>query len=145
MKRKIHTAETQRAQRKPKMDTNELSKRIIGTAIEIHKVLGPGLLESAYEECLCHELDLQKLSFERQKPLPIKYKSIKLDCGYKLDVLVEESIVLELKSCKKIESIHKAQLLTYLKLTRVNLGLLLNFNSVVMRDGIVRMVNKLKD
>ena len=96
------------------MDTNELSKRIIGTAIEVHKVLGPGLLESAYEECLCHELYLQKLSFERQKPLPIKYKNIKLDCGYKLDMVVEESIVLELKSCKRIEPIHKAQLLTYL-------------------------------
>ena len=142
---KFLTAETQRAQRKPTMDTNELSKRIIGTAIEVHKVLGPGLLESAYEECLCHELYLQKLSFERQRPLPITYKNIKLDCGYKLDVFVEESIVLELKSCERIKPIHKAQLLTYLKLTGVNLGLLLNFNAVVMRDGIVRMVNKLKD
>jgi len=127
------------------MDTNALSNRIIGTAIEVHKVLGPGLLESAYEECLCHELHLQKLSFERQKPLPVQYKSIKLDCGYKLDMVVEESIVLELKSCERIKPIHKAQLLTYLKLTGVNLGLLLNFNSVVMRNGIVRMVNKLKD
>jgi GxxExxY protein len=127
------------------MDTNELSKRIIGTAIEVHKVLGPGLLESAYEECLCHELYLQKLSFERQRPLPIKYKNIKLDCGYKLDVFVEELIIIELKSCERIKPIHKAQLLTYLKQTGVNLGLLLNFNAVVMRDGIVRMVNKLKD
>ena len=127
------------------MDTNELSNRIIGTAIEVHKVLGPGLLESAYEECLCHELHMQKLSIERQKPLPVQYKSIKLDCGYKLDMVVEESIVLELKSCERIKPIHKVQLLTYLKLTGVNLGLLLNFNSVVMRNGIVRMVNKLKD
>ena len=108
-------------------------------------MLGPGLLESAYEECLCHELYLQKLSFERQKPLPITYKNIKLDCGYKLDVFVEELIILELKSCERIKPIHKAQLLTYLKQTGVNLGLLLNCNAVVMRGGIVRMVNKLKD
>ena len=127
------------------MDINKLSKEIIGTAIEVHKVLGPGLLESAYEECLCHELHLQNLSFERQKPLPVKYKGIKLDCGYRLDVVVEELIILELKSSERIEPIHKAQLLTYLKLTGLNLGLLLNFNSVVMRDGIVRMVNKLKE
>lgn len=127
------------------MDINKLSKKIIGTAIEVHKVLGPGLLESAYEECLCHELHLQNLSFERQKPLPVKYKGIKLDCGYRLDVVVEELIILELKSSERIEPIHKAQLLTYLKLTGLNLGLLLNFNSVVMRDGIVRMVNKLKE
>ena len=127
------------------MDTNTLSKRIIGIAIEVHKVLGPGLLESSYEECLCHELHLHNLSFERQKPLPVKYKGIKLDCGYKLDVVVEESIVLELKSCEKIKPIHKAQLLTYLKLTGHNLGFLLNFNSVVMRNGIVRMVNKFKE
>ena len=127
------------------MDTNELSNRIIGTAIEVHKVLGPSLLESAYEECLCHELHMQKLSLERQKPLPVQYKSIKLDCGYKLDMVVENSIVLELKSCERIKPIHKAQLLTYLKLTGVTLGLLLNFNAVVMRNGIVRMVNKLED
>jgi GxxExxY protein len=127
------------------MDTNTLSKRIIGIAIEVHKVLGPGLLESSYEECLCHELHLHNLSFERQKPLPVKYKGIKLDCGYKLDVVVEESIVLELKSCEKIKSIHKAQLLTYLKLAGHNLGILLNFNSVVMRNGIVRLVNKFKE
>ena len=127
------------------MDTNTLSKTIIGIAIEIHKVLGPGLLESSYEECFCHELHLHNLSFERQKSLPIKYKNITLDCGYKLDVVVERSIVLELKSCEKIKSIHKAQLLTYLKLSGHNLGFLLNFNSVVMRNGIVRMVNKFKE
>ena len=127
------------------MDTNTLSKTIIGIAIEIHKVLGPGLLESSYEECFCHELHLNNLSFERQKPLPVKYKNIKLDYGYKLNVVVEESIVLELKSCEKIKSIHKAQLLTYLKLTGHHLGFLLNFNSVVMHNGIVRMVNKFKE
>ena len=140
-----HTAEAQRTQRKSIMNINELSKRIVGSAIEAHKVLGPGLLESAYEECLCHELHLHNLSFERQQPLPVKYKDIQLDCGYKLDVLVEEVIILELKSCERISPIHKAQLLTYLKLTGLNVGLLLNFNAVVMRDGIVRLVNKLKE
>jgi GxxExxY protein len=103
------------------------------------------LLESAYEECLCHELHLHNLSFERQKSLPVRYKGIKLDCGYTLDVVVEEVIILELKSCERIAPIHKAQVLTYLKLTGLNLGLLLNFNAVVMRDGIVRLVNELKE
>ena len=126
------------------MDINELSSKIIGGAIEVHKALGPGLLESAYEECMCHELNLQGFSLERQKPLPVTYKGIILDCGYRLDIVVEKMIILELKSCEKIEPIHKAQLLTYLKLAGLNLGLLLNFNVPVMRDGIVRIVNELK-
>jgi GxxExxY protein len=96
------------------MDLNELSSRIIGAAIEIHKHLGPGLLESSYEECLCHELAERGFSFERQKALPLHYKKIRLDCGYRIDLLVENSIILELKSCDRIEEIHKAQLLTYL-------------------------------
>jgi len=124
---------------------NTLSSKIIGAAIEVHKALGPGLLESAYEECLCHELHLRGLSFERQIPLPIVYKGVKLDCGYRLDIIVENAIILELKSCEKIEPIHQAQLLTYLKLTGHNLGLLLNFNTPIMRDGIVRIVNELKE
>lgn len=99
------------------MDMNQLSSKIIGAAIEVHKSLGPGLLESTYEECLCHELSIQGLSFEKQKPLPIDYKGKRLDCGYRLDIVVENEIILELKSCEKIESIHKAQLLTYLKLS----------------------------
>ena len=127
------------------MDINELTSKIIGAAIEVHKNLGPGLLESAYEECLCHELNLRGFSFEKQKPLAVKYKGLKLDCGYRLDVVVENLVILELKSCEKIEPIHKAQLLTYLKLTGLNLGLLLNFNVTVMRKGIVRVVNKLKE
>ena len=127
------------------MDINELSSKIIGGAIEVHKALGPGLLESAYEECICHELNLQGFSLERQKPLPVIYKGIILDCGYRLDIVVEKMIILELKSCEKIEPIHKAQLLTYLKLAGLNLGLLLNFNVPVMRDGIVRIANKLKE
>ena len=123
------------------MDLNELSSKIIGAAIEVHKILGPGLLESAYEQCLCKELDLRKIFFERQKPLPLEYKGDKLDCGYRLDVVVEKAIILELKACQEIEPIHKAQLLTYLKLSKLSLGLLLNFNVRLMRDGIVRIVN----
>ena len=127
------------------MDINELSSRIIGAAIEVHKALGPGLLESAYEECLSHEFSLWNFSFERQKSLPVIYKGKKLDCGYRLDMVVENAIILELKSCEKIEPIHKAQLLTYLKLSGLHLGLILNFNTTVMRDGIVRIVNELKE
>ncbi len=127
------------------MDINRLSSKIIGAAIEVHKAFGPGLLESAYEQGICHEMSLRRLSFERQKPLPVIYKGVKLDCGYRLDVVVEKAIILELKSCEKIEPIHRAQLLTYLRLSGLNLGLLLNFNVTVMRDGIVRMVNKFKE
>jgi GxxExxY protein len=127
------------------MDINKLSSNVIGAAIEVHKTLGPGLLESAYEECLCHELSLQGLSFERQKPLAVTYKEKLLDCGYRLDIVVEKKIILELKSCEKIEPIHKAQLLTYLRLSGINLGLILNFNVPVMRNGIARVVNKLKE
>jgi GxxExxY protein len=127
------------------MDINELSSKIIGAAIEVHKGLGPGLLESSYEECLCYELGLRGLSFERQKPLPVIYKRKKLDCGYRLDIVVENAIILELKSCKKIEPIHKAQVLTYLKLSGLNLGLILNFDTTAMKDGIVRIVNELKE
>lgn len=127
------------------MDINKLSNRIIGSAIEVHKALGPGLLESAYEQCLCHELNLRDLSFEKQKELAVVYKGIKLDCGYRLDIVVGNAIILELKSCEKIEPIHKAQLLTYLKLSKSSLGLILNFNMPVMRDGIVRIVNEFKE
>ena len=127
------------------MNMNQLSSNIIGAAIEVHKTLGPGLLESAYEECLCHELGIQGLLFEKQKPLSIDYKGKKLDCGYRLDIVVEKAVIIELKSCEKIEPIHKAQLLTYLKLSEFNLGLILNFNVPLMRDGIVRIVNELSE
>ena len=127
------------------MDINELSSRIIGAAIEVHKALGPGLLESAYEECLSHEFSFRNFSFERQKSLPLIYKGKKLDCGYRLDLVVGNAIILELKSCEKIEPIQKAQLLTYLKLSGLHLGLILNFNTTVMRDGIVRIVNELNE
>jgi len=126
------------------MTINDLSGLVIGAAIEVHKVLGPGLLESAYENCLCHELQLRSVIFERQKPLPITYKGVDLDCGYRLDVVVQGMLVLEVKACDRIEPIHQAQLLTYLKLSGLSLGLLLNFNVPVMRDGIVRVANELK-
>jgi len=127
------------------MKINDLTGQIIGAAIEVHKALGPGLLESAYEECLCYEFGLRKFMYDRQKPLPIEYRGVKLDCGYRLDVAVEKAVLLELKSCERIEAIHKAQLLTYLKLSGLKVGLLLNFNVPVMRDGIVRIANELKE
>jgi GxxExxY protein len=127
------------------MNINKLRSRIIGATIEVHKALGPGLLESTYEECISHELSIGGLSLEKQKPLPVQYKGINLDCSYRLDVVVENAIILELKSCEKIEPIHKAQLLTYLKLSGFKLGLLLNFNVILMREGIVRIVNELEE
>ena len=122
---------------------NELSNKIIGSAIEVHRHLGPGLLESSYEACLCRELDICGLSFERQKPLGLVYKGTKVDCVYKLDVVVDGLVILELKSVDQIVPIYEAQLLTYLKLTDIKLGILINFNVAVLKDGIKRIVNKL--
>jgi len=119
-------------------DINQLTGLIIGAAIEVHKGLGPGLLESAYEECLCHELALRSISFERQKDLPIKYKGVNLDCGYRLDIISEKKVIVELKACERLEPIHEAQILTYLKLTGLKIGLLINFNVPVLKDGIKR-------
>ena len=121
--------------------SNELSNRIIGAALEIHRILGPGLLESAYEECLCYELKQAGLLFERQKSLPVTYKEIHLDCGYRIDILVEKLVIVELKAVEHVEEIHKAQLLTYLKLSNLWLGLLINFNVPLLKDGITRIVN----
>lgn len=121
--------------------SDELSKSIIGAAIEVHRNLGPGLLESAYEKCLCYELASKRISFERQKNLPITYKDIHLDCGYRIDILVEKLVIIELKTVEHIESIHEAQLLTYLKLSDLWLGLLINFNVPVLKEGICRIVN----
>ena len=126
------------------MDLNKLSSRIIGAAIEVHKTIGPGLLESTYEECLCHEFGLQGIKYHRQVNFPVCYKKKELDCGYRVDVLVERSIILELKAVDAIAPIHKAQLLTYLKISDLQLGFLLNFNVPVMKNGIHRMVNKLE-
>jgi GxxExxY protein len=124
-------------------EENGLSQEIIGAAIEVHRSLGPGLLESAYEECLCHELTLRGLPFERQKPLPVAYKGINLDCGYRLDVVVGGLVILELKSVERIEPIHDAQLLTYLRLSNVKLGILINFNVPLLKNGIRRLINNL--
>ncbi len=109
-----------------------LSNRIIGAAIEVHRILGPGLLESAYEECLSRELSLRNVPFERQVPLPVEYKGTRLDCGYRLDLVVDGLVIVELKAIEKIEPIHEAQLLTYLRLTDLWLGLLINFNVAVL-------------
>jgi GxxExxY protein len=121
-----------------------LTDKIIGAAIEVHKALGPGLLESAYEGCLAHELSLASVSFERQIPLPVTYKSYLLDCGYRLDFLVEKTVVLEIKAVEGLQPIHEAQLLTYLKLGGWPIGLLINFNVPVLKKGIKRMVYNLK-
>lgn len=126
-----------------KSKTDKLSYEIIGAAIEVHRHIGPGLLESAYEECLCQELKIRKIKFNRQVALPVTYKGIDLDCGYRLDLVLEGLIIVELKAVEKILPIHEAQLLTYLKLTNLKIGLLINFNSVVLKDGIKRIVNNL--
>jgi GxxExxY protein len=120
-----------------------LTQRIISAAIEVHRYLGPGLLESTYENCLCREFSNRDIAFERQVPLPVVYKGLKLDCGYRLDFLVENEVVVELKAVTQLEKIHEAQLLTYLRLTGKKLGLLLNFNVLLMKHGIKRMANGL--
>ena len=120
---------------------NAVTDRIIGAAIEVHKTLGPGLLESAYENCLAHEFSLLKLEYERQVPLPVVYKSLPLDCGYRLDFLIAKKVVVEVKAIEALESIHQAQLLTYLKLGGWKVGLLINFNVPLLQRGIKRIVN----
>jgi GxxExxY protein len=119
---------------------NEITHAIIGAAIEVHKRLGPGLLESAYEECLLHELRTRNLSVERQKGLPVIYKEVKLDCGYRLDLLVEGKVVVELKSVENLAPIHEAIILTYLRLSGQKIGLLINFNVTVLKDGVRRFI-----
>jgi GxxExxY protein len=114
---------------------------IVGAAIEVHRRLGPGLLESAYESCLCRELSFREIEFQRQVPLPLEYRGLQLDCGYRLDMVVNQSIIIEVKALRKILPIHRAQVLTYLKLTQLRLGLLINFNVEVLRSGIYRIVN----
>jgi GxxExxY protein len=118
----------------------ELTQAIIGAAIEVHRVLGPGLLESAYEECLCHELSLRGLSFKRQVELPVVYKGIRLDCGYRMDLVVEDRVVLELKTVEQLLPVHEAQLLTYLKLSGIKVGLLFNFHAETLKQGMKRRV-----
>ncbi len=121
-------------------EKDPLTEQVIGLAIEVHRGLGPGLLESAYEACLCYELDQIGIAFKRQVPLPVVYKSVKLDCGYRMDIVVADSLIIELKTIERILPVHEAQLLTYLKLSGFHTALLLNFNSAVLKDGIRRFV-----
>ena len=122
------------------MEFENLSKEIIGAAIEVHKILGPGLLESAYEECLCYELGNRGLKYERQKPIPVVYKEIKLECGYRVDIIIENQILVELKSVDAINPIHEAIVLTYLQFSTIRVGLLINFNVTQLKNGIKRFV-----
>ena len=122
------------------MEFEELTRKIIGASIDVHKILGPGLLESAYEECLFYELTQQGLRVERQKPVPIVYKEIKLDYGYRIDLLVEDIVIIELKSIDAFAPIHEAQILTYMKFANKKIGLLMNFNVTVLKNGLKRYV-----
>jgi GxxExxY protein len=120
----------------------DLTRKIIGAAIEVHRVLGPGLLESAYEECLCKELFLRGIAHERQKPIPVVYKGVKLEGGYRIDILIEHRIVVELKAIEQIAPIHEAVVLTYLKLSGNRIGLLINFHVPVLKEGVRRYIWK---
>ncbi|OQK15816.1 GxxExxY protein [Methyloprofundus sedimenti] len=115
---------------------SDLSNKVIGCAIEVHKTLGPGLLESTYQQCLAHELSINHIKFKIEYPLPVNYKGIQLDCGYRLDLLVEDKIILELKSVEQLKGIHEAQLLTYMKLMNIKQGFLINFNVKLLKQGL---------
>ncbi len=119
---------------------DSLTESVIDFAMEVHRTLGPGLLESAYQECLCYELKANAIAFGRQVALPVIYKTVKLDCGYRMDLVVDDQLVVELKTVEKILPIHEAQLLTYLRLSEIRTGLLLNFNTAILKNGIKRMV-----
>jgi len=127
------------------MKINEITEAVIGAAMEVHRTLGPGLLESAYIQCLCYELALRKVAFQLELPLPVQYKGVKLDCGYRLDLVAVDAVVVEVKAVETITPLHQAQLLTYLRLGGWKVGLLINFNVPVLRDGIVRRVLKLDE
>ena len=122
------------------MEFDDLSNRVIGCAIEVHRHLGPGLLESAYEQCLAHELSRNNIAFQLQLAQPVRYKDVLLDCGYRIDILVENQLIVELKSVEKLLGIHEAQLLTYMKLAEIKTGLLMNFNVTKLKEGIKRFV-----
>ena len=124
---------------KTKGQIDEITEGIIGAAIEVHRGLGPGLLESTYEACLGYELHQRRIAFEAQKGLPVRYKGVSLDCGYRLDIVVADCLILELKACECLTAMHQAQLLTYLKLTGIKTGLLINFNVKVLKEGIKRI------
>jgi GxxExxY protein len=122
------------------VEFDRLSNRVIGCAIEVHRVLGPGLLESTYEQCLARELQLHDLQFHLQWPLPVEYKGVRLDCGYRVDLLVERKLIIELKALGTILPVHQAQLLSYMELADIRIGLLINFNVFVLKDGMQRLV-----
>lgn len=122
------------------MEINEITRKIIGCAITVHKDLGPGLLESAYEECLAYELIKHGLNIKRQQPTPVTYKDIKLDCGYRIDILVENTVIIELKVVDQINPVHEAQILTYMKFSNKKMGLLINFNVSLLKNGIKRYI-----
>ena len=125
------------------MNENELSKIVVDCIFKVHKNIGPGLLESAYEECLFYELSKTNLNIERQKPLPLFYETIKMEIGYRLDFLIDNKVVIEVKAVEALNDVHKAQVITYLKLSGTKLALLVNFNVVLIKDGIKRIVNNL--
>ena len=127
------------------MELNDLTQEIIGAAMKVHSKLGPGLLESAYEACLEYELKKRGFKVERQKALPVVYEEVELDCGYRIDLLVNDSVILELKAIEKLQPIHDAQLLSYLKLGDLHVGLLINFHVLHLRDGIKRLVNNYQE
>lgn len=127
------------------MNENEISNKVIGLAIEVHKSLGPGLLESAYKECLYYKLIQSGLKVEKEKPMPLVFENVKLDCGYRMDLLVENKLVIEIKSAEALNDVHTAQILTYMKLGNFKVGLLINFNVFLLKDGIKRIVNSFKD
>ncbi len=119
---------------------SDLSERVIGMAIEVHRHLGPGLLESAYEECLCSELKEAGFIYRRQVPLPVVYKDVRPDCGHRLDVVVEDELIVEIKAVERVLAVHEAQMLTYLRLSGIRVGLLMNFSNVTLKDGLRRLV-----
>jgi len=125
------------------MTENEIANKVIGIAIEVHRVLGPGLLESAYQECLYYKIEKSGLLVEKEKPMPLIFEEVKLNCGYRIDLLVEKKLVIEIKSVDALNEIHLAQTLTYQKLENYKLGLLINFNVVLLKNGIKRVVNGL--
>ena len=122
------------------MKFDKVSNRVIGCALEVHRVLGPGLLESSYQHCLSHELEIKEISHQCEYPLPINYKGVEIDCGYRIDIMIENNLIVELKSVDTILGIHEAQILTYMKLANVSVGLLINFNVELLKDGIRRFV-----
>ena len=127
------------------MQVNEITEAVLGAAIEVHRAIGAGLLESAYSQCLCYELNLRKLPFALELPLPVLYKGLKLDCGYRVDLVVADTVVVEVNAVERLTPLHEAQLLTYLRLGGWKAGLLINFNVPLLRDGIVRRVLGLQE